>query len=123
MSHIIIAEDDAGLRGFIEIALKNSGHRVTACEDGTAAFAAMKDPNNKPDLLLTDIVMPGMDGVELATRARLWHPNLPVVYITGFAVGEGQKLDGQVLSKPLHLNQLLVEINRQLAKGPLLLEK
>ncbi len=125
MAHILIAEDDSSLRMFIQTALARSGHRVTACSDGQAAFEALTmacaETSPAPiDMLLTDIVMPGMDGIELAARARALRPLLPVLYITGFGMVAPQALGGtsapraQVLAKPLHLSHLLSEIERVL---------
>lgn len=123
MAHILIAEDDASLRSFLTTALTRAGHAATAHPDGLAAFDAMKTATTPLDLLLTDIVMPGLDGIELAIRAREIWPDLSVLYITGFGITPandvGPGASGQVLAKPLHLGHLLAEINRILAsKSP-----
>lgn len=120
MSTIIIAEDDAAMRQFLETALTRAGHHVQAFSDGTSAFDYLKNIDYPADLLLTDIVMPGMDGIELAARTRALRPTLSILYITGFGVSAPNRLpshDGtaQILSKPLHLNHLLSEVERHLA--------
>jgi two-component system cell cycle response regulator CpdR len=72
------------------------------------------------DLLLADIVMPEMDGIELARRAMAVDANIHVIFITGFAAVAMKQLDAakqdtKVLSKPFHLRQLIEEIERELA--------
>lgn len=111
MANILLAEDDSSLRGFIAATLERSGHAVTPCADGLAAQAALEAAAF--DLLLTDIVMPGMDGLELSARARAKYPALKVMFITGFAAMAEKNLGGnaggtatRVISKPFHLGDL-----------------
>ena len=68
-------------------------------------------------LLLTDIVMPGLDGIELARRAAEIDPELKIMFITGFAAVAmtSAPQDSKVLSKPFHLRQLVDEVNRVMA--------
>lgn len=113
MAHILLAEDDSSMRQFLKLALEKAGHRVDALSDGLAALAAL-DTVEQPDLLLTDIVMPGMDGIELAQQAIRKAPALKVMFITGFAAVamEAQQNLGpaKVLSKPFHLNDLVRQV-------------
>src|SRR3954468_5087719 len=67
MAHILLAEDDESLRKFLAAALVKAGHAVTDFGDGAEAYECIKGYTF--DLLLTDIVMPGMDGIELAKKA------------------------------------------------------
>ena len=67
MAHILLAEDDESLRKFLAAALVRAGHAVSDFGDGSEAYDCLK--GFQFDLLLTDIVMPGMDGIELAKRA------------------------------------------------------
>lgn len=115
MAHILLAEDDTSMREFLGLALGKAGHTVTACEDGLKALETLKEAH-KFDLLLTDIVMPGMDGIELAQTATRLCPGLKVMFITGFAavaMGEQQKEahDARILSKPFHLKELVSQID------------
>lgn len=117
MANILLAEDDSSLRQFIAGALEKAGHQVSAFGDGMEAFAALKD--NPFDLLVTDIVMPGLDGIELSTRATALRPSLKVVFITGFAamaLEDKDALSGKskLISKPFHLSTLVDEINAML---------
>jgi two-component system cell cycle response regulator CpdR len=122
MAHIILAEDDSSMRQFLELALKKAGHEVTPCADGQIAFDTLRD-NPTVDLLLTDIVMPGMDGLELSRKAVKLHPALKVMFITGFAaiaMNEKDKKDspvkdGQIMSKPFHLKDLVQQVEITLA--------
>ena len=119
MAKILIAEDDNSMRNFLEIALKKAGHEVQSCEDGLGALSAL-DKNNKFDLLLADIVMPGMDGIELSQKATEKSPALKVMFITGFAaVAMGANnpahQNARVLSKPFHLKELVNQVDTLLA--------
>ncbi len=118
MPRILLAEDDDSLRGFLTRALERAGYEVRACPDGEEAIAAL---NEGPyDLLLTDIVMPRMDGIELARRASEIDPDLKVMFITGFAAvalnpDSRAPKDAKVLSKPFHLRDLVTEVDKMMA--------
>ena len=117
VSRILLAEDDDSLRGFLERALTRAGHDVTAFDNGESAFERLQ---HEPfTLLLTDIVMPKMDGIELAKRAAELDPELKIMFITGFAAvtlnaDMGGARDARVLSKPFHLKDLVQEVDRLL---------
>ena len=83
MAHILLAEDDESLRKFLAAALVKAGHTVTDFGDGSDAWECLQGFTF--DLLLTDIVMPGMDGIELAKRAAERNGALKIMFITGFA--------------------------------------
>lgn len=114
---ILLAEDDADMRRFLERALGRAGYDVVAVADGQAAYDRLRE---EPfSLLLTDIVMPEMNGVELARRAARLDPDLKVMFITGFAAvalaGDERAPQGsKVLSKPFHLRELVREVGRAL---------
>ena len=117
MPRILLAEDDDSLRGFLTRALERAGYDVTACADGEEAAAVLEEAW---DLLLTDIVMPGMDGIEVARLAAQRHPGLRIMFITGFAavaltVGERAPAGAKVLSKPIHLREIVAEVERMMA--------
>lgn len=106
------------MRGFLERALEKAGYAVVAVDNGADAFERLRD---EPfTLLLTDIVMPRMDGIELARKASGLDPDLKIMFITGFAAvtlnNESKPLkDARVLSKPFHLRDLVQEIDKLLA--------
>ena len=69
-------------------------------------------------MLLTDIMMPGMDGIELAKQAETLSPGIKIMFITGFAavaMGDASASETTVLSKPVHLRQLVTEVDRMIA--------
>jgi two-component system cell cycle response regulator CpdR len=117
MRRILLAEDDDTLRGFLARALERAGYEVTACADGDEAAAALEETW---DLLLTDIVMPGLDGIEVARLAAARQPGLRIIFITGFAAvalaANGRAPAGAtVLSKPVHLREIVTEVERLMA--------
>jgi two-component system cell cycle response regulator CpdR len=118
MVKILLAEDDNDLRRFLVKALEKAGHTVAHFAEGASAYEHIKQENF--DLLLTDIVMPEMDGIELARRAAELDPALKIMFITGFAAvalnpDSKAPKDAKVLSKPFHLRDLVDEVNRLVA--------
>ena len=118
MAHILLAEDDESLRKFLAAALVKAGHTVTDFGDGGEAWDCIQGAVF--DLLLTDIVMPGMDGIELAKRAAERNEALKIMFITGFAAvalhpSSGAPKQAKVLSKPFHLREIVAEVDRMLA--------
>ncbi len=118
MANILLAEDDETMRNILTIALENAGHDITPAIDGMEALNAL-NTGEKFDLLLTDIVMPGIDGTELAKNATQKNPDIKVMFITGFAAiaaKQKQAKDTQTLSKPFHLNDLIEQVENLLNK-------
>jgi two-component system cell cycle response regulator CpdR len=118
MAQILLAEDDESLRKFLAAALVRAGHAVTDFGDGSDAYRCLKGVAF--DLLLTDIVMPGMDGIELAKRAAELNAALKIMFITGFAAvalhpASGAPKQAKVLSKPFHLREIVAEVERMMA--------
>ena len=115
MITILLAEDDDGMRTYLARALERVGYRVITVDRGTAALARF-EAGERFDLLLTDIVMPEMDGIELAQRVSVIAPETRVMFITGFSavtLRAGQTLpQAKVLSKPFHLRDLVLEVER-----------
>ena len=93
MSKILLAEDDTDMRRFLVKALQNAGFDVTSYDNGLSAYHRLRE---EPfELLLTDIVMPEMDGIELARRAAELDPDIKIMFITGFAaVALNAEFDG-----------------------------
>lgn len=114
MIRILLAEDDQVMREFLKRALERSGYYVTAVDRGTAALPLLE--SERFDLLLTDIVMPEMDGIELAQRAGEMAADMRVMFITGFAavtLKAGRAVpNARILSKPFHLRDLVLEVDR-----------
>jgi two-component system cell cycle response regulator CpdR len=118
MKRILLAEDDNDMRQFLTRALKGAGYDVVSFDNGRSAYERLRE---EPfSLLLSDIVMPEMDGIELARRATELDPDLKVMFITGFAAvalnpDSDAPKDASVLSKPFHLKDLVNEVERLLA--------
>ena len=118
MSKILLAEDDTDMRRFLVKALQNAGFEVTSYDNGLSAYHRLRE---EPfELLLTDIVMPEMDGIELARRAAELDPDIKIMFITGFAAvalnpDNHAPKDAKILSKPFHLRDLVDEVERLLA--------
>jgi two-component system, cell cycle response regulator CpdR len=115
---ILLAEDDNDMRRFLGKALQNAGFNVASFDNGLAAYQRLRE---EPfELLLTDIVMPEMDGIELARRATELDPDIKVMFITGFAAvalnpDNNAPPQAKILSKPFHLKDLVNEVQRMLA--------
>ncbi len=119
MIRILLAEDDQAMREYLTRALEKSGYAVTAVDRGTAALPLIEA--ERFDLLLSDIVMPEMDGIELAQRAAEIAPDMRIMFITGFAavtLKAGKQVpQARVLSKPFHLRDLVLEVDRLFESG------
>jgi signal transduction histidine kinase len=111
VGHILVVEDDAGVRAQVARPLTELGYRVTAVADGHAALAALRS-DETIDLLFTDVVMPnGMNGRELADRAKAGRPHLKVLFTSGYtedAVFKAARLDRSInfLAKPYRRSEL-----------------
>lgn len=118
MSKILLAEDDTDMRRFLVKALQNAGFEVTSYDNGLSAYHRLRE---EPfELLLTDIVMPEMDGIELARRAAELDPDIKIMFITGFAAvalhpSSNAPKQAKVLSKPFHLREIVQEVERMIA--------
>jgi two-component system cell cycle response regulator CpdR len=118
MVRILLAEDDEDMRRFLTRALENAGYQVVSFSNGMSAYERLRE---EPfHLLLTDIVMPEMDGIELARKASDLDPDLKIMFITGFAAvalnpDMQAPRNAKILSKPFHLKDLVGEIGRLVA--------
>jgi two-component system cell cycle response regulator CpdR len=110
MRNVLVVEDDEAMREFLVEAISRSGYVVEAVDNGCDALDRVSAA--RFDLLLTDIRMPGLDGLELARKARVRNPALGVLLVTAYAQDalgatdfDGTRTD--VLSKPFNLNELI----------------
>jgi two-component system, cell cycle response regulator CpdR len=113
---IVFAEDDSAVRAVIMEALAARGFRVFPAADGHEALRLLAA--ERADLLLADIVMPGLDGVQLARKAKQMHPAIKVLFTTGYAqrAAEREALrHGRVLFKPIRHPELMREVEAVLA--------
>lgn len=118
-TRILLAEDDDAMRSYISRALENAGYEVVSVDRGTEAVPLLESESF--DLLLSDIVMPEMDGIELAQRCAEVSPRTKVMFITGFAAvtlkASREQPQAKVLSKPFHLRDLVLEVERVFAEA------
>jgi two-component system cell cycle response regulator CpdR len=113
MARILLAEDDDQLRIFLARGLERAGYAVESVGDGAAALALAQERDF--DLLLADVVMPGLDGIELAREVTQRQPGIRIMFITGFAAvimrdDNFTTNRSRVLAKPFHLRHLIEEV-------------
>jgi CheY-like chemotaxis protein len=104
---ILVVDDDPGVREVAVSSLESFGYRLLAAENGLAALDILKG-TERVDLLLVDMAMPGMNGVEVIRRARERHPGLRALLVSGYAdIAAFSPAEGDlVLQKPYRLAQL-----------------
>jgi CheY-like chemotaxis protein len=110
-AHVLLVEDEAATSRLVRVMLERAGYRVTVVDDGEQALAVLGEAGDSVDLLLSDIVMPGMDGVELVRRAREARPALPALLTSGYpaeflAGSAGPPFATDVLQKPFSAQEL-----------------
>jgi DNA-binding NtrC family response regulator len=119
-ARILVVEDEPGVRDFVKRGLLSVGHDVVTAEDGQQALEYLE--KQKFDLMVTDIVMPGIDGIALSLKAAKDHPDLKILMMTGYST-ERQRahnletLIHTVLAKPFSLKALLDAVDHAL-KNP-----
>ena len=124
--HVLIAEDEQNARFTLSLILRKAGYSVTAVENGRAALECLHDSltSGKPiDLLLTDLRMSGLTGIELLDAIKSLNISLPVVVITGYGTKEMlHRLSGMgiysYLEKPFNAFELIRTVNQALALTP-----
>lgn len=120
MARVLVAEDEPAVRAFVVRALEHAGHDVTAVDDGQQALEKLAAA--RFDLLVTDIVMPNLDGIALALKASRDWPQMAILLMTGFPA-ERQRafnleaLIDRVILKPFSLDQLLAAAEAALARS------
>ncbi len=105
---VLLAEDDTHLSAFVETVLRHNGYTVLTRHHGYAALEALQ--SERIDLLLTDMMLPGVAGDVLAERARTAQPNLPVVFMTGSYGLPFVLPHDHVLRKPFSEDELLTAV-------------
>ena len=120
MARILLADDDPASLDLIGRTLMADGHEVLRCADGTEAFQQLSAAPDKFDLLLTDIEMPAMDGLQLAGRAATLAPDLKILLMSGFSESSDQAGNlgfsiAGFISKPLSLEQVRNAVRSALA--------
>jgi two-component system response regulator HydG len=119
---ILVADDEPSSRSGLSTLLRQEGFDVTVAEDGYKALARVEE--TAPDVLLTDLKMPGLDGIELLRKARALYPELIVILMTAFAgvetaveaMREGAE---DYLTKPLQIDELVIVVDRAVERRKL----
>jgi signal transduction histidine kinase/CheY-like chemotaxis protein len=115
---VLFVEDDALVREAVMRALMESGFEVLVAEDGEAALRLLDDGIRRPDVVFSDIVMPGqVSGIDLAGILRERHPGLPVILATGYTEQQIALPDVQVLPKPYAIEALVAILSKAAAKA------
>jgi two-component system cell cycle sensor histidine kinase/response regulator CckA len=120
-STILLAEDEEGVRAFLEMALKRAGHHVISSETGTSAVEIGLKSSDPIDLLIADVVMPGLSGPEAAEKLRQKHPHMRSLFLSGYAthaaLPEHVTSDaGVFLQKPFTIEVLLAKVRERLSR-------
>ena len=120
---ILVVEDEDGVRDIVCRILKKAGYEVHAAGDPQEALKLVLDRNLEVDALLSDVIMPGMSGTQLAVELRRSRPDLPVLFMSGYTAGPapgGQELppDAPLLHKPFQNDQLLQAMGQLLDRPP-----
>ena len=118
VSTILLAEDEQGVRAFLEMALTRAGHRVIATPTGTAAVEAGTVAPEPIDLLIADVVMPGLSGPDVADQLRHRHPGMRSLFLSGYsshAALRDRVTSDQFLQKPFTVETLLAKVRERLA--------
>ena len=106
---ILVVDDERPVRDVVRSILSAAGYEVMEAGDAGEALAVLRE--HAPELLLTDIVMPGLSGLGLAAQAHHLQPKLPVMFMSGFASQYEEELSGSVcLRKPFTAGELLTAV-------------
>ncbi|MGD0607340.1 MAG: response regulator [Streptosporangiaceae bacterium] len=121
LSTVLVVDDEAAIREVAHRVLTSAGYQVETAATGHEALGLLANPGFGADLILTDVVMPGMTGAAFATQARALRPGLPVLFMSGYepaATAEGWPEPGaQIIGKPFSRAALLARVNHMLMAG------
>ncbi|HEV2100792.1 MAG TPA: response regulator, partial [Stellaceae bacterium] len=119
---VILVEDDDAVRMFGARALRNKGYRVIEAKSGESALGLIEKTTGKIDLLITDVVMPQMDGPTLIREVRQIDPAIKVIFISGYTEDSFRQCldtDNEIhfLAKPFSLKQLAIKVKDVLGEN------
>ena len=111
---VLLVDDDPDVRTVAAAMLAEAGFDVIEADSGRMALALLDRPDPGVALMIADVVMPGMNGVELAHAVRRRHPELPVLFVTGFGRHRvcrlNQPMPGELLRKPFRAAELRAKV-------------
>jgi CheY-like chemotaxis protein len=108
---VLLVDDDQLVRSFLRRALSSEGYAVVIAANGEEALTLARTLNGQFDLVVTDIRMPVMDGLELASHIIDLYPKLPILFISGFLPGTS-RVPGPLLAKPFTPEAFLDQVHR-----------
>ena len=119
METILVVDDEPTVLTLCQRILQLGGYNVVPAPNGQEALRKLQNSPTPVDLALIDIMMPGMNGTQLAVRIKAEHPNLPIVLMTGFSLAEVQQVIGEnnpyrIIWKPFKTESLLRMIENAL---------
>jgi CheY-like chemotaxis protein len=122
MAHVLVIDDDEDHRTLAKEILAREGHRVEEAADGAQGLRLFG--KGRPDVVVTDISMPGLDGHEVISALRLQHPQVPIIAVSGGGAGEKDELllraarlgAAEVITKPYDFRQLVGAVGRALGR-------
>lgn len=118
---ILVVDDEPQIRSLVKSVLSRRRHRILEASDGVEAVEVFERPGVKIDLILTDVIMPRMDGIELAGRASSQSPKLRVIYMSGKCEADAVRRDVDTkgfgfVRKPFDIGELDRKVNQFLVK-------
>jgi CheY-like chemotaxis protein len=118
MATIMVVDDEPDIATTLGELLRSAGHQVVEAGGGLAALTILEE-GQPLDLMMTDIIMPGLNGFSLARMAKTWRPRLKILYLTGYAETEIAARDtglryGKILRKPIRAVTLFAEVDAAL---------
>ena len=116
---VLVVDDEPAIRSVTHRVLTTAGYRVVTAADGDEALRLLGDPELAVDMVLTDIVMPGMTGAAFAAQAKALRPGLPILFMSGYEpedISRGGEIDpfAQIISKPFSRPALLAKVTQML---------
>ena len=106
MMPILLVDDEAQVRRLIKTILAGQGFEVVEAEDGLHAFSTLQELQGELSLIVSDVQMPGLDGISLCKKVRKGFPHIPVLLYSG-DTPEACRVGDRFLEKPLHLDALI----------------
>jgi len=110
MAVILVVDDDAGVRGLVSTLLESAGHQIVKAANGAEAVAVYRSFATQIDLVITDLDMPVMDGVQEILRIRMSKPDAKFICMTGDPQGPGVE-DVVLLKKPFSIEKLFLSVD------------